>query len=125
MRTSVHRTLGISPGAFAFHRDMLLNLPIFADLALIQQRRQVLIDRNLARQNKRRRPFDYQPGQQVLIKELNPSKMNPKATGPFRIVKVFTNGTIEVQKDEHVVERLNIRRVVPYKPPTPTLRGFP
>ena len=30
-RTAIHSTLKISPGALAFHRDMLLNIPIIAD----------------------------------------------------------------------------------------------
>ena len=34
---AVHSTMKISPGALAFHRDMLLNMPIAADLQLLQQ----------------------------------------------------------------------------------------
>ena len=31
MRTSVHTTLGSSPGNLAFNRDMFLNIPLIAD----------------------------------------------------------------------------------------------
>lgn len=67
-RCAVHRTLQISPGALVYRRDMFLDLPIIADLLTIQQRRQILIDENLRRENNRRRTFDYQVGQQILFK---------------------------------------------------------
>ena len=44
---SLHHTLNISPGALVFHRDMLLNIPLLADLALIRNNHQILIDENL------------------------------------------------------------------------------
>jgi hypothetical protein len=39
LRTAVHRTLGISPGALVFQRDMLLPIPVLADYNMICQRR--------------------------------------------------------------------------------------
>eukprot|EP00957_Ditylum_brightwellii_P146435 11149651-Ditylum_brightwellii.AAC.1 len=39
-RCTVSRLLGISQGALAFHHDMLVDLPIIADLLMIQQKRQ-------------------------------------------------------------------------------------
>ena len=50
---AVSRTLGISPGALVFRRDMFLDLPIMVDLVRIQQRRQLMIDENRMRQNKK------------------------------------------------------------------------
>ncbi len=43
---SLHGTLRVAPGAFAFHRDMLLPIPVLADFNLIRRRRQTLIDDN-------------------------------------------------------------------------------
>ena len=71
-RCAVSRALGISPGALVFRRDMFLDLPIMVDLVRIQQKRQMLIDENLMRQNKKRRDFNYAVGQEVLIKAVNP-----------------------------------------------------
>ena len=52
-RAAIHSTLKISPpGALVFHRDMVLDIPIIADLQLLQQQRQALIDRNLMRANR-------------------------------------------------------------------------
>ena len=116
-RASLHRTLNISPGALVFHRDMLLNIPLLADLALIRNNRQILIDENLRQQNLKRRQFDYQVGQKVLLlnSKLKPDKLEPRAAeGPFNIIQVHVNGTITIQRDEFVTERINIRRVRPY-----------
>ena len=72
LRSAVHSTLNISPGALAFHRDMLLPIPIMANYNLIRERRQAVIDDNNRRANLRRRFKDYSPGDQVLL--LLPSK---------------------------------------------------
>ena len=53
-RTAMHTTMKESPGTLAFHRDMLLNIPLLVDFELIRQRRQALIDKNLLRANAKR-----------------------------------------------------------------------
>eukprot|EP00957_Ditylum_brightwellii_P201373 15325352-Ditylum_brightwellii.AAC.1 len=40
MRCAVSKSLEISPGVLVFHRNMLVDLPIIADLLMIQQKRQ-------------------------------------------------------------------------------------
>ena len=104
---------GHSPGELAFHRHMFLDIPLQADLDALQQRRQVLVDRNLAKANQRRIRHDYQPGQRVFVKAINPGKLQLRSQGPFVIQQVHTNGTITIRKTPHVTERLNIRRVFP------------
>ena len=74
-RVSVSRSLGTSPGNLVFRRDMFLDLPVIADLVVIRNKRQQLIDENLRRQNARRREYRYAAGQQVLIKAVNPNKL--------------------------------------------------
>ena len=74
-RCAVNRSLGISPGALVFQRDMFLNLPIIADIISIRNRRQILIDENLRRQNIKRRAFDYVVGERILIKVHQPNKL--------------------------------------------------
>ena len=68
---SLHRMLNISPGALVFHQDMLLNIPLLADLALICNHHQVLINKNLQQQNLKRRQFDYQVRQKVSLLNSN------------------------------------------------------
>jgi len=85
-RASLHHMLNISPGALVFHRDMLLNIPLLADLALIHNHHQVLINENLWQQNLKHCQFDYQVGQKVLLlnSKLKPDKLEPQATeGPY------------------------------------------
>ena len=68
LRISMTRTLGHnSPGALAFGRDMLLDVPFIADWEAVREKRKLIIDKNLRRMNQKRRCFDYQPGQQVLV----------------------------------------------------------
>ena len=54
-------------------------------------------------------------GDLVLMKTIDPIKLEPRAVGPFPITQVYTNGTVDVQKSPHTQERVNIRRIVPYK----------
>ena len=68
LRANVSRVTGNSPGALAFHRNMIMNIPLQADLCVIRARRQLQVDNNLMRANARQYDCDYQPGQKVLKK---------------------------------------------------------
>jgi hypothetical protein len=46
-RATIHRTLGMTPGAIVFNRDMFLNIPLLTDFHILQTRRQAVIDDNL------------------------------------------------------------------------------
>jgi transposase InsO family protein len=119
-RSTASRSIGYqSPGAIAFHRDMFLNVPFLADLQAICERRQLLIDENLRRQNARRRHYDYRIGEQVYVKAINPSKLAPRSHGPYPITRVHANGTITIQRTPHVQERVNLRRVYPHQTQVP------
>jgi hypothetical protein len=86
MKATTHRTLGVSPGALVYHRDMIMDLPFVADLLLLRNKPQQLIDYNLRRENYKRRNFDYQPGQWVLELSTNPGKLgqSTKRTVSYR-----------------------------------------
>ncbi|CAB9507058.1 Retrotransposon protein [Seminavis robusta] len=114
-RTAMHTTMKLSPGSMAFHRDMILNIPLIVDFELLRQRRQALIDRNLLRANAKRIDFDYQPGQPVLKLSDNPKAMELRAHGPYTITRIHTNGPVVIQLDNNVTERINIRRIKPYR----------
>ena len=51
MRSSVHTTLGSSPGSLVFNRDMFLNIPLIADWHAITTKREHLVNENLWRAN--------------------------------------------------------------------------
>ena len=88
VRTNVSQTTGYSPGALAFHRDMLLDVPIVADLLAIRERRQLSVDANLRRANAKRSSYDYQPGQEVLKKRHEYTKLGERWDGPYAIQRV-------------------------------------
>jgi hypothetical protein len=48
---SFHSGLQTTPGALAFHCDMVTNIPLMSDLTLVQQNRQQLIDQRLIESN--------------------------------------------------------------------------
>ena len=46
------------------------------------------------------------------------TKLGERRNGPFEINKVHVNGNVIINLREDVAERLNIRRMKSYKPPT-------
>jgi len=115
-RTAIHSTMMESPGNIAFHRDMLLNIPLIVDFELMRQRRQALIDKSLIRANAKRIDFDYQPGQLVLKQAPADRKLDQQALGPYPITRIHTNGTVVIRLSPDITERINIRRIKPYRP---------
>ena len=107
MITTVATTLGSTPGALAFSRDMFLNVPLVANWQTIAQNREQFINENLRRANARCRQYDYAPNQQVLKKVHDPTKLGVKTTGPFATLRVHVNGTITLQLRPGVTERIN------------------
>jgi len=102
------------PGAAAFGRDMLFDIPYIADRTAIWQRRQASVDKDNARKNARRIDFDYAVGHKVMIrKDGYIRKADKKYLGPFTITQVHMNGTIRIQRGT-MSERINIRRVTPF-----------
>ena len=86
----------------------MLNIPLITDLLQLHERRQVIIDDRLRRANLRRRTFDYQPGDEILILTTDPTTLQDCGIGPFSITQVHTNGTVTFQRTPHIVERINI-----------------
>jgi transposase InsO family protein len=117
MRSCVATTLGSSPGALVFGRDMFLNIPLTADWHLIARHREQLINESLRRQNLKRRTYDYVVGQKVLKKVHEPTKLGERTEGPYTIVTVHVNGTVSIELSPGIIERINIRRIIPYREP--------
>ena len=115
MRTTVATTIGSTPGALAFSRDMFLNIPLIADWQTIAQRREHHVNDNLRRANARRRQYDYAAGQKVLKKVHDPTKLGVRTDGPYVVRRVHVNGNLTIELRPGVTERINIRRIVPYR----------
>ena len=74
-----------------------------------------MIDENLRRENARRRHHNYAVGEQVLVKTIQPDTMEERYRGPYTITQVYTNGTVSIGRNAAVIERINIRRIKPYR----------
>ena len=116
--TNVHQGTGFAPGALAFHRDMLLNVPLLVDMLEIRARRQVKVDRDLMRANARRSAFDYRQGEKVLKRVHDPRKLEERWDGLFQIKRVHVNGNVTIALKPGFFERINIHRVKPYREPS-------
>jgi hypothetical protein len=114
-RAGIHSTLGSSPGSLVFNRDMSLNIPLIANWHAITQKREHLIHETLIQENQKRRWYDYLPGQRVLKKCWKPCKLDARTSGPYRVLQTHVSGTVTIELRPGVSERLNIRRVIPYK----------
>jgi len=79
-RCAVNHTKRTSPGALAFNRDMLMDIPFIANLAAIRDRRQQLINSTLIRTNKKRIDYNnnYRVGDNAMIKRYDPTKLQER-----------------------------------------------
>ena len=103
-------------GLFLFVAPVL-NVPLIADWQLLTKRREHVVNENLRRNNLKRRRFDYSVNQKVLKKAHAPKKLGKQYTGPYVVQQVHVNGTVTIQLNTNVTERINIRRIIPYKEP--------
>jgi len=113
LRATVHTTLAVSPGAAVFGRDMLINSPVSVDWEMIRQRRRARMTYNNEQENARRRFKDFQVGEMAHLKNDSCRKLAQKNLGPFRIDQVHTNGTVTLELNGGVFERVNARRIDP------------
>jgi hypothetical protein len=122
MHATFHSGLMTTPGALSFGRDMVMNIPLIADLTLICANRQRLIDERAISSNACCHSYDYQPGQEVLNLVHKPDKLMPRA-----LIAVHTNGTLTIQLHAHTTlsEMINpfckieLSGFYPYKVSTP------
>ena len=120
-RCVVNHTMQNSPGEIVYQRDMFVDVPVIANLEAIRQRRQLIIDQNVRRQNRKRYDHHYRVGDYVMIKKYDPKKGDERLHGPYPIIETKTNGTVVVnrQPDGYVEDTYNIRKLVPYRGPEP------
>jgi hypothetical protein len=94
MQTTIATTLGSTPGALAFAQDMFLNVPLIADWQAIVRTHHV--NENLRRANRNQCQYDYAPGQQVLKKVHDPTKLGVRTEGSYTIDCVHGNGNLTI-----------------------------
>ncbi len=92
MQTTVATTLRRTPGALAFAQDMFLNVPLIADWQAIACTCEHHVNENLQCANRKQCQYDYAPGQQVLKKVHDPTKLGVRTEGPYTIERIHVNG---------------------------------
>ena len=112
VRSTLHTTLKKTPGQLVFGRDMIFNIQHQADWELIRQRKQELINKNNQRENSKRIPHEYRVEDQVLLRQRTENKMEAPYCGPYRILRVNDNGTVQM-KVKAIIATFNIRNIKP------------
>jgi hypothetical protein len=113
-RATFHSGLMTTLGALSFGHDMVMNIPLIANLTLICANCQRLIDEHAISSNARHHSYDYQPGQEVLKLVYKPDKLKTHAQGAYDIIAVHTNGTLTIQLNAHTTECISNRNVKPF-----------
>jgi hypothetical protein len=115
LRATYHTTLKATPSQLVFGRDAITNIMFEANWEEIREQKQKQIKENNKKENSKRLEHIYKEGDQVLHQKLTKSKygQNPW-DGPFKVKKVYDNGTVLIQKGV-ILERVNIRLIKPYK----------
>ena len=114
MQTTVATTLGSAPGSLAFARDMSLNVTLIADWQSIARLGEHHVNESLCQANRKHYQLDYAPGQQVLKKVHDPTKLRVRTDRPYTIEGVHINGNLTIILCPGVIKRSNTCRVLPY-----------
>ncbi len=94
---------------------MILNIPLIADWHIITQKCEHLVNENLIRENNKQRRYDYVQNQRVLKIRHKPHNLGYRTAGPYKVLQTHVNGTLTIELKPGISERINIRRVIPYK----------
>ena len=115
IRCAYHTTLGFSPAQLVFGRDMFMPINTNIDWEKITIRKQQRIDKNNSKENSKRTPHDYKPDDLITITRpgIIPKLSIPRL-GPFKVIQTHTNGTVTIQKQPFVTQRVNNRRIRPF-----------
>ena len=126
VRSNVSESTGNAPGSIVFGRDMFHNVKLDVNMDEVNLRRQIKVDKDTMRANAKRYSYDYTVGQQVLKRKYqkNLRKLSELWEGPYTITQIHVNGNVTIalmtaaDGTPTVTERINIRRLKPYKEPT-------
>ena len=113
IRSTFHSILRASPGQVVFGCDMIINATYVANWRYIKEKRNRNILQNNARENQRRIAHDYQPGDRVFVLSNDIKRKLNRNEGPFEIIRIHTNGTVDIRRSATVEEKINIRRLHP------------
>ena len=90
-----------------FGQYMILNVKHEANWEFIHERKQMIIEKNNKAENAKRIPHTYAVGDKVLLKRGMENKYETPYKGPYTIIKVNDNGTVQM-KVKNVEDSYNI-----------------
>ena len=97
IRRDTSQVTGYLLGVLAFHRNMLLDVILVADLMVIRQGHQLSGDENLRHTNAKQSSYNYKVGQEVLKKRHKLSNIGKHWDEPFAITQVHVNINITIE----------------------------
>ena len=117
LRSTFHRSLGASPGDLVFGRNMIyshVTIDRPTSIATAARIRATQQTSDLTKTNSSRVAHSYAPGNHIFLKTINPSKTQPRFSGPFEILEVSpANNTLSYRDASGHSVRVNFRRVKP------------
>ncbi|GAX23113.1 hypothetical protein FisN_UnNu094 [Fistulifera solaris] len=117
IRSTFHTSNLATPAELIFGRDILFDRPFHPDFEKIRRHKQSIINTNNKRENAKRIKYTYHPGDRVLYKRRDTYKHAQPYDGPYEVLKVYPNGTVQIAKgDRKIKDRINIRLLHPYTP---------
>ena len=116
IRSTYLTTQKATPAQLVFGRDMVLPVDYEVDWDEITKRKQKRINDNNVRENKKRIEREYKRGGMMLLAKpgMKLRKASRPRDGPYRVIKVNTNGTLKIQLRPCVADVVNLRRVHPF-----------
>ena len=114
VHSTCHTALQATPGQLAHGRDMTFNIKHVANWQAIKERKQKLINANNEHENKKHIQHTHKVNDKVLLTRHDANKYEKPCDGPFCVVKVNTNGTLQIKRGK-VLETINIRHLKPFR----------
>ncbi|KAF9758242.1 Transposon Tf2-6 polyprotein, partial [Nosema granulosis] len=111
-----HSTLGVSPFEI-IHQYNPLNplIPINIDSEIVKEKKTKRSMNDQQKKNSKRIEYTYMVMQDVLIKNPFPDKLDTRWEGPYKITKVEAEKNYVIVKVKENEQRINIKRVKPFK----------
>ena len=94
-RCTASNAIWTTPDALVYGRDMIIGVPLIANLSKIRDGRQQMIDENLRRPNEKIE-HHYWVGDRVEQIVWNKTKLSQQSLGPFCVLVTHCNGNITI-----------------------------